>query len=190
MTFCKHQLCEFIKWYPRHLRLLVLALMKVLRRNACGLRLLRIGQVPCSFEILYLIVFSPKPFVLLLFEQLFLRQWLLLLLLILPLFWQLLWLLLRFQLLLQLLRLLFLFIIELVLQLRRLFVFARLKKVGKALVVFVILGQQEQQQEVRLRQLFYFRQQQLISFSFQLTCELFLIQEQSLLPFDVLISTF
>ena len=186
MTFCKHQSCEFIKWYPRHLRLLVLALMKVLRRNACGLRLLRIGQVPCSFEILCLIVFSPKPFVL----QLFLQLWLLLLLLILPLFWQLLWLLLRFQLLLQLLRLLFLFIIELILQLLRLFVFARLKKVVKALVVFVILGQQEQQQEVRLRQLFYFRQQQLISFSFQLTCELFLIQEQSLLPFDVLISTF
>ena len=100
MTFCKHQSCEFIKWYPRHLRLLVLALMKVLRRNACGLRLLRIGQVPCSFAILCLNVFSPKPFVLLLFEQLFLQLWLLLLLLILPLFWQLLWLLLRFQLLL------------------------------------------------------------------------------------------
>ena len=188
MTFCKHQSCEFIKWYPRHPRLLVLALMKVLRRNACGLRLLRIGQVPCSFAILCLNVFSPKPFVLLLFEQLFLQLWLLLLLLILPLFWQLLWLLLRFQLLLQLLRLLFLFIIELVLQLLRLFVFARLKKVKQALVAFVMLAQQGQ--KVQLLQLISFRQQQLVSFSFQLTCELFLIQGQSLLPFNVSISTF
>ena len=65
------------------------------------------------------------------------------------------------------------------------FVFARLEKVVQALVVLVMLGQQEQ--EV---QLFLFIQQQLISFSFQLTCELFLIQEQSLLPFDVSISTF
>ena len=184
MTFCKHQSCEFIKWYPRHLRLLVLALMKVLRRNACGLRLLRIGQVPCSFAILCLNVFSPKPFVL----QLFLQLWLLLLLLILPLFWQLLWLLLRFQLLLQLLRLLFLFIIELVLQLLRLFVLTRLKKVKQALVAFVMLAQQGQ--KVQLLQLISFRQQQLVSFSFQLTCELFLIQGQSLLPFDVSISTF
>jgi hypothetical protein len=54
-----------------------------------------------------------------------------------------------------------------------------------ALVGFVILGQQEL--EV---QLFFIVQQQLISFSFQLTYELFLIQELFLLPFDVSISTF
>jgi hypothetical protein len=80
---------------------------------------------------------------------------------------------------------LFLFIIELILQLLPPFIFARLEKVEQALLIFVILKRQEQE-----LQLFFIIQQQLISFSFQLTCELFLIQEQSLLPFDVLISTF
>ena len=81
--------------------------------------------------------------------------------------------------------LLFLFIIELILQLLLPFVFTQLEKVVLALVIFTKLGQLEQE-----LQLFFIKQQQLISFSFQLTCELFLIQEQSLLPFDVLISTF
>jgi hypothetical protein len=66
-----------------------------------------------------------------------------------------------------------------------LFVFDRLKKVVQALVVFVKLVQQEQE-----LQLFFIKQQQLIFFSFQLAYELFLIQERSLLPFGVLISTF
>jgi hypothetical protein len=66
-----------------------------------------------------------------------------------------------------------------------LFVFDRLKKVEQVLVVFVKLEQQEQE-----LQLFFIIQQQFVFFSFQLTYELFLIQELFLLPFDVSISTF
>jgi hypothetical protein len=66
-----------------------------------------------------------------------------------------------------------------------LFVFDRLKKVEQVLVVFVKLEQQEQE-----LQLFFIIQQQFVFFSFQLTYELFLIQEQSLLPFGVSISAF
>jgi len=66
-----------------------------------------------------------------------------------------------------------------------LFVFDRLKKVEQVLVVFVKLEQQEQE-----LQLLFIIHQQLVFFSFQLTYELFLIQEQSLLPFGVSISAF
>jgi hypothetical protein len=66
-----------------------------------------------------------------------------------------------------------------------LFIFDRLKKVEQVLVVFVKLEQQGQE-----LQLFFIIQQQLVFFSFLLTYELFLIREQSLLPFGVSISTF